>query len=168
MDWQPEALAELEKIPQHVRHMAKSSIEKQARELGLGRVDQATVLKIKKKYFGLVEKDEKAINVAIVRCDIVSETCPGSGCLKAFNKRKIHFEQYGPEANLVGFFTCGGCSGRRVARLVEKLNNNSDLDVVHLSSCMLFEGDYPKCPFKNAIKNSIEVKGIKVVEGTHH
>ncbi len=168
MNWQTEALAELEKIPQHVRHMAKSSIEKQAREQGLDTIDQATVLKIKEKYFGIVEKDEKAINVAIVRCDIVSETCPGSGCLKAFNKRKIHFEQYGPEANLVGFFTCGGCSGRRVDRLVKSLKNSSDLDVVHLASCMLFEGEHQKCPFKDAIKSGIEIKGIKVVEGTHH
>ncbi|MDA8234554.1 MAG: CGGC domain-containing protein [Clostridia bacterium] len=106
--------------------------------------------------------------MAIVRCNTVSEVCPGVGCLRAFNNRKLHFEEYGPDAELIGFFTCGGCSGRRVSRLVEKLKENYDLDVVHLSSCMLMDGDYPKCPFKNHIKQAIEMKNVKVVEGTHH
>ena len=42
------------------------------------------------------------------------------------------------------------------------------LDVVHLSSCMMLEGDYPRCPHRKQIKKSIEAKGIRVVEGTHH
>ena len=31
--------------------------------------------------------------VAVIRCDIVSETCPGVGCLKAFNERRSSFKQ---------------------------------------------------------------------------
>ncbi len=68
---------------------------------------------------------------------------------------------------MIGYFTCGGCSGRRVSRLVDKLVDHG-LDVVHLSSCMLLEGEYPKCPHQKQIKSNIEAKGIRVVEGTHH
>ncbi len=56
--------------------------------------------------------------IAVVRCDIVSEACPGVGCFKAFNDRKSHFETYDNKAQIIAFFTCGGCSGRRVYRLI--------------------------------------------------
>lgn len=175
MNWNEEALLELEKVPEHVREMAKSGIEKRAKELEVETITKEIVVQIKEKYFSFMGKgnkdqdgEKKTINVAIIRCDIVSEVCPGSGCLKAFNNRKVHFEQYGPEANLIGFFTCGGCSGRRAVRLVQNLKKNNDLDVVHLSSCMMFDGNYPKCQFRDGIKNCIELKGVKVVEGSHH
>lgn len=170
MDWTTEALQEMEKVPGFVRSMAKGAVEKYVREQGKNQVSLGDVRAVKDKYFGIVNNNDegKTTKVAIIRCDIVSETCPGVGCLKAWNNRKIHFEQYGPDAELVGFFTCGGCSGRRVHRLVKKLKENYDLDVIHLASCMLFDGDYPKCPFKELIKNSIEAKDVKVVEGTHH
>ena len=102
-----------------------------------------------------------------MRCDIVSETCPGVACFKAFNRRKVHFEGYGKDAEIIGFFTCGGCPGRRVFRLVDSLIKHG-VDVVHLSSCMLMEGGYPKCPHIDEIKQMIIKKGVKVVEGTHH
>jgi len=171
MEWTQDAQAELEKVPRFVRNMAKSAVEKLAKEKGVPQVTVELVQETRDKYFGLAEKDKagkKSTKVAIVRCNTVSEVCPGVGCLRAFNNRKLHFEQYGPDAELIGFFTCGGCSGRRVSRLVEKLKENYDLDVVHLSSCILMDGDFPKCPFKNHIKQSIEIKGVKVVEGTHH
>lgn len=171
MEWTQEALQALDRIPEHVRSMAKSSVEKAAQEQGLKQVDANVMQAIREKYFGFVEKeagDKKTTKIAIVRCDIVSESCPGAGCMKAFNHRAVHFEQYGPEVELIGFFTCGGCSGRRVVRLVEKLKAHHDLDIVHMSSCMLFDGDYPKCPFKTLIKQGMEAKGVKVVEGTHH
>ncbi|MCZ7381612.1 MAG: CGGC domain-containing protein [Candidatus Methanoperedens sp.] len=116
---------------------------------------------------GKDEKDEKTTKIAVVRCDIVSETCPGIACFKAFNKRKVHFEEYGKDAEIIGFFTCGGCPGRRVFRLVDSLLKHN-VDVIHLSSCMLMEGGYPKCPHIDEIKQMIIKKGVKVVEGTHH
>lgn len=105
--------------------------------------------------------------IAVVRCDIVSEACPGVGCFKAFNERKSQFESYDKDAQMIAFFTCGGCSGRRVYRLVNALKKH-DLDVVHLSSCMLLEDTYPKCPNLDSIRKSIQDAGIEVVEGTHH
>jgi len=115
-----------------------------------------------------MEKTTNSTRIAVVRCDIVSEACPGVGCFKAFNERKSHFEPYyGEDAEMIAFFTCGGCSGRRVYRLVNALKKH-DLDVVHLSSCMLMEDTYPKCPNLDIIKKTIQDAGIKVVEGTHH
>jgi predicted metal-binding protein len=152
--------------------MAKRAVEKAAREEGVEPVTPEIVLKTREKYFSLVGKDKegekKVTRIAVVRCHTVAEVCPGVGCLKAFSHRKLNFEEYGPDTELIGFFTCGGCSGRRVSRLVEKLLDHG-LDMVHLSSCMCMnDDDYPRCPFKNQIKKAVEAKGVKVVEGTHH
>lgn len=113
------------------------------------------------------EKDEKTTKIAVVRCDIVSETCPGVACFKAFNKRKVHFEQYGKDAEIIGFFTCGGCPGRRIFRLADSLMKHN-VDVIHLSSCMMLEKSYSKCPHIEEIKQMIINKGVKLVEVTHH
>jgi predicted metal-binding protein len=114
-----------------------------------------------------MEEKTKPKKTAVVRCDIVSEACPGAGCFKAFNERKSHFETYDENTQMIAFFTCGGCSGRRVYRLVNTLKKQG-LDVVHLSSCMLMEGTYPKCPNLDNIKKTIMDAGIDIVEGAHH
>jgi len=115
-----------------------------------------------------MKEDAQHKKIAIVRCDIVSETCPGVGCFKAFNERRVHFEAYDENTQIIAFFTCGGCSGRRVYHLVNTLKKHG-LDAVHLSSCMLLmDGTYPKCPNLDSIKKTIQDAGIKVVEGTHH
>ncbi len=172
MEWTKDALAEMEKVPRFVRSMAKRAVEKAARVKGADLITPDIVLQTKEKYFSLVGRDQegekKPTRIAVVRCNTVSEVCPGVGCLKAFARRKLNFQEYGPDTELIGFFTCGGCSGRRVSRLVDKLLDHG-LDVVHLGSCMCMDdADYPKCPFKNQIRKTIEAKGVKVVEGTHH
>jgi predicted metal-binding protein len=58
--------------------------------------------------------DDQSKRIAVIRCDIVPEACPGVSCFMAFNKRKEHFREYGNNTEMVAFFTCGGCSGRRV------------------------------------------------------
>lgn len=112
-------------------------------------------------------KPVKPTKIAVIRCEIVSEACPGVGCFKAFNERKVHFADYDENTEMIAFFTCGGCSGRRVYRLIKALKKHSP-GVVHLSSCMLMEGSYPKCPNLDTIRKTIQDAGIKVVEGTHH
>jgi len=166
MEWEPDAAKEIEKIPEHVRKMAKMGIETSVEKKGKNIVTIEDVKEASQRFNSLMKKDEKTTKIAIVRCDIVSETCPGMACFKAFNKRKVHFSDYG-EAEIIGFFTCGGCPGRRVFRLVDSLIKH-DVDVVHLSSCMLMEGGYPKCPHIDEIRQMILKKGVKVVEGTHH
>ena len=174
MKWTIEAEKALEIVPAHVRDMARMGVEEYVRKENREEVSLQDVETVKAKYFSLIEKPEdkdkpRPVRVAVVRCDIVSEVCPGVGCLKAWNKKTVHFEGYDQDAELIGFFTCGGCSGRRVHRLTKKLKENYDVDVIHLSSCMLFDtAENPKCPFKQLIKGGIEGKGIKVIEGTHH
>lgn len=62
------------------------------------------VKEAEEQFRALMDKDDKTTKIAIVRCDIVSEVCPGVACFKAFNKRKVHFSEYG-EAEIIGFFT---------------------------------------------------------------
>ena len=166
MEWEPDAARELERIPEHVRKMAKMGIEESVERKGKDIVTYEDVKEAAQRFGALMETDEKTAKIAVVRCDIVSEVCPGVACFKAFNKRKVHFSGYG-EAEIVGFFTCGGCPGRRVHRLVDSLLKHG-VDAVHLSSCMLMESGYPKCPHIEEIKQMIIKKGVKVVEGTHH
>ncbi len=139
------------------------SVEKKGKEI----VTLADVKEAAEQFRALMRKDEKTTKIAVVRCDIVSEVCPGVACFNAFNKRKVHFSEYDKNAEIIGFFTCGGCPGRRVFRLVDSLLKH-DVDVIHLSSCMLMEKSYSKCPHLEDIKQMILKKGVKVVEGTHH
>lgn len=171
MRWNEEALKEVEKIPVFVRGMAKKAVEKEVSREGRSEVTLHDVHRARDKYIKFAEKDDSrtgpTTKIAVVRCETVSEVCPGVACLKAFNQRKLNFGEYDTNAELIGFFTCGGCSGRRVSRLVDKLLDHG-LDVVHLSSCMMLDGDYPRCPHRAEIKRTIEKKGVRVVEGTHH
>lgn len=167
MEWEPEAEKELEKVPEHVRSMAKMGIETSVEKKGRNIVTLTDVKEAAEQFRALMKKDEKTTKIAVVRCDTVSEVCPGVACFKAFNKRKVHFGGYGPDTEIIGFFTCGGCPGRRVFRLVDSLLKH-DVDVIHLSSCMLMEKSYSKCPHLEDIKHMILRKGVKVVEGTHH
>lgn len=167
MEWEIDALKELEKVPENVRKMAKMGIETSVEKKGKTKVNVDDVKEAKERFGSLMEKDEKTTKIAVVRCETVSEACPGVGCFKAFNKRKIRFSEYGPDAEIIGFFTCGGCPGRRVYRLVDSLQKHG-VDVIHLSSCMLMESSYPRCPHIEGIKQMILKKGVKVAEGTHH
>lgn len=170
MQWDEEALAEIDKVPGFVRKMAIKAVESDVKKAGKNEVRVEDVRKARERYIKFAEKtdeDKKKTHVAVVRCEVVSEVCPGIACFKAFNSRSQHFSGYGDDTEMIAFFTCGGCSGRRVSRLVDTLMK-FDIDVVHLSSCMLLEGDYPKCPHVHQIKRDIEKKGIRVVEGTHH
>lgn len=167
MEWEPEALKELDKVPSHVRIMAKMGIEMSLGKKGNSIVTLADVREAEAQFRALMKKDEKTTRIAVVRCDIVSEVCPGVACFNAFNKRKVHFSDYGKDAEIIGFFTCGGCPGRRIFRLVDSLLKHN-VDVIHLSSCMLMEKSYSKCPHLEDIKEMITRKGVKVVEGTHH
>ena len=170
MEWEKDAEKELGKIPEHVRNMAKMGIETSVEKKGKSTVTMDDVAEARERFSSLMEegdKDKKTTKVAIVRCETVSEACPGVGCFKAFNKRKLKFSDYGPDAEIIGFFTCGGCPGRRIFRLVNSLEKHG-VDVIHLSSCMLMDTSYPKCPHIDGIKQMIAKKGVKVVEGTHH
>lgn len=171
MKWTAEAQRELEKVPAFVRDMAFRAVESEVMKKGADEVTAEDVRRSRAEYISFAEEDgakeKKPTRIAVVRCETVSEVCPGVACFKAFNGRKQNFKTYGEDAEIIGYFTCGGCPGRRVSRLVDSLKKHG-LDVVHLSSCMKLSGNYPPCPHYDEIRKSIEGKGIRVVDGTHH
>ncbi len=171
MIWTDEAKAELKKVPAFVRGMAKRAVEDLVAKSGRTEITPEDVRAGRKRHISFIEKEpqdgEHRTRIAVVRCDIVAEVCPGVACFRAFHERHSHFAEYGDNTEIIAYFTCGGCPGRRVSRLVDRLVDHG-LEVVHLSSCMMLEGNYPRCPHRNQIKKSIEAKGIRVVEGTHH
>ncbi len=103
MEWEPEAERELEKIPEHVRSMAKMGVETSVEKKGKTLVTHKDVKEAEEQFRALMEKDDKTTKIAVVRCDIVSEVCPGVACFKAFNKRKVHFSEYGKDTEIIGF-----------------------------------------------------------------
>ncbi|MDD3043095.1 MAG: CGGC domain-containing protein [Methanosarcinaceae archaeon] len=107
--------------------------------------------------------EAKPTKIAVIRCETISEICPGAGCFAAFNGRKASFADYDENAQIVAYFTCGGCSGRRVGNLIGEIKG-AEPDVVHLSTCMVKSTD---CPHVDYIRGVFEDAGIKVVEGTH-
>ncbi|MHC1590838.1 MAG: CGGC domain-containing protein [Candidatus Helarchaeales archaeon] len=113
----------------------------------------------------MIGKNE-LMKIAIVRCERTQESCPGTSCLTSFQERKFTFERYGENAELVGFFSCGGCPGRRIFRLIRAIKEESGLDVIHVASCILKEEPFPKCHHKKDIIESIKKMGIDVVLGS--
>lgn len=173
MEWKKEAEEKMQNVPRAVRGMAKKAIEKMAKKRDKEKIDAELVNKAKKKYLGKKEDSEEKekTKIAIVRCEKTAEVCPGIGCMNAFQDKRVKFEDYDEDARLVGFFTCGGCPGRRIGRLLDNLEKHEERpDLVHLRSCMLYdkEQNYVKCPNIGLIKNMLKSKNYEIKEGTHH
>jgi len=120
-------------------------------------------------------EQEKTKCVAVIQCEIAHERCSGAQCAAAFADRKHCFADYGDQVVYYVPFSCGGCPGRRVSRLVSNLKTvmgrrgvEQEEIVVHLSSCMVFDnGHYPPCPHVDDIKLILARKGFAVAEGSH-
>lgn len=170
MRWDPDAEKELEKAPEFVRDMARRKVEGEAEKKGKDAVSLDDVREVFEEYMSYLEPDAKkrSTNIAIIRCERISEACPGTACLLALQGRKVRFKGYDDEARLVAMITCGGCPGRRISRLLNTLTKTVKLDAVHLSSCMVKEEYQPLCPHREEIISMIRKKGLTVVEGTHH
>lgn len=111
--------------------------------------------------------------VAVVQCAIALERCSGFHCSWAFHKKKNYFKDYSADTIYVPF-SCGGCPGRRVSRLISNLAKGAqklemvdkDNIVVHLTACVVTDnGHYPKCPFRDYMKVILLQKGFNVTEG---
>jgi len=111
-------------------------------------------------------ENKKKKRVAIVRCDRTEESCPGTSCITSFSGRLHTFKDYDEDAELVGFFSCGGCPGRRIFRLIRSLKEEGGVDVIHIASCTVKETPFPKCTHKGDIINSIKNLGVSVVLGS--
>ncbi len=109
--------------------------------------------------------------VAVVQCAVALERCSGFSCARAFHNRTHGFQGY-PESVMFVPFSCGGCPGRRVSRLVEHLarmagkkDNIKKKDIrVHFTGCVANDnGHYPRCPFNNYMKAFLKQKGCCVI-----
>ena len=170
MQWDTEALKELEKAPEFVRDMAKRKVEGEVSKKGKDCVSLKDVQEVFEEYMSYLEPDAKKpfTNISIIRCERIAEACPGSACLLSLENRKVNFKGYREEAQLVAVFTCGGCPGRRISRLLNTLTKTVKVDAVHLSSCMVRDEYQPPCPHREEIVIMVRKKGLTVVEGTHH
>jgi len=124
----------------------------------------------------IMTEERKPIRcVAVVQCHVTHERCTGVSCATSFAKREHQFAGYGSEVEYYVPFTCGGCPGRRVSRLMSQLIRKlkkqgvgKDEIAVHLSTCIVFDsGHYPKCPHIDYMKKILMRKGLKVVEGSY-
>ena len=113
-----------------------------------------------------MSESSEPLDIAIVRCERTQESCPGTSCLTSFQERKDTFQDYGENTRLVGFFSCGGCPGRRIFRLLRTLKEETNIKKIHIASCILKEKPFPKCLHKKDIINSIKELGFEVVLGS--
>ncbi len=115
------------------------------------------------------------MKVGVIRCELVAENCPGSGCFKAMREKKGAFEGVEEDVIVVGFMTCGGCPGKKVAFKVKAMLEKG-ADAIALSSCIT--KGYPigkafPCPNADEIRKAVEatVKKVKpdakIIDWTH-
>lgn len=108
--------------------------------------------------------------ILIIGCKhIGNEICIGcSRCMVAFNRREGEFAAYGPDAQLIGILSCGGCPGSGVVvRMAQmKLWNAPMKEIptkIHIGPCMLHN-----CPNRETLIPKIKAKaGVEVIEGGH-
>jgi len=107
----------------------------------------------------------------IIRCQKTEAMCPATLCLKVAREGKGLFKDVGP-VELVGFLSCGGCSGKEILSRVLKMIERG-AEVIALSSCIVGNkpgGKYYPCPFLPQIKEMLEREvgdKITIIYGTH-
>ena len=112
---------------------------------------------------------EKKIKIGIIICDNrcrMSALCTGGKCLRSLRNREGAFSIYkGKEVELVGYVTCGGCSGGYIEYTPAEMKRNG-AEVIHLSTG--FVVGYPPCPYMKYFRSFIKEKfELEVVFGTH-
>ena len=110
--------------------------------------------------------------VAILRCMNVSNSCTGSGCLKAWREKTKAFSCYEEDTELVSFFHCNGCdcdpaTDEGMQKKLNRLQKNG-VEVVHTSSCTVRDKESGKrCAKIDQLAQLLEERGIQTVHGTH-
>jgi predicted metal-binding protein len=96
------------------------------------------------------------------------ERCSGFACINSFSQKIDAFIDYPKELDILAVaFSCGGCPGRRIGRLVENLikrAKKAEIErrqiVIHLASCMVTDNaHYPLCPHLDLYYEDAERKG---------
>ena len=106
----------------------------------------------------------------MLNCLKANEVCAGAACLKAFNSRTKHFEQYGEEPlELVAMARCNGCEAGIDMGFEEKLERIVSIgtQVCHVGVCTVRRDLGTECPVITKAAEYLEEHGVKVVRGTH-
>ncbi|MEF2146214.1 MAG: CGGC domain-containing protein [Desulfovibrionaceae bacterium] len=106
----------------------------------------------------------------IIGCQqTMNEICVGcSRCLVGFNRREGEFAEYGPDTELIGLLSCGGCPGQgMVMRMAQMKLWNAPMGEIptrlHVAPCLT-----KHCPHAETLIAKIQkTSGIPVVLGTH-
>ena len=111
--------------------------------------------------------------IAILRCLNTSQTCTGSGCLKALRDKTKAFSSYADEEVILSsFFLCNGCDKDPAEDegMLKKLDRlqKMEIDVVHTAGCTMKDKENQKrCPNVEKIVEMLQERGIQTVHGTH-
>lgn len=107
--------------------------------------------------------------VGIIRCQQTEGMCPGNTDFKIAREGKLAFQETGP-VEIVGFVSCGGCSGKRaVARA--KLMVDRGAEAIVFASC-IGRGNpigFP-CPHFESMRDAVarRLEGrVPIIEWTH-
>lgn len=114
--------------------------------------------------------------VIVVQCHVVKQRCSGYYCEKAFHERTGGFADLpaDPPARMLAI-TCGGCSGKRVIRLLHNARKNLAANekiapeeiLVRLASCVTRDNYHsPRCPHAEQLRRYVEWVGLDLAEDT--
>lgn len=109
------------------------------------------------------------MKVGIIRCQLTEDLCPGSTDFKVAAEGKLAFAETGP-AEIIGFLSCGGCSGKKAVARAQMLVERGAQAIV-FASCMK-KGNpigFP-CPHFETIKAAVERKvapTAQIIDWTH-
>ena len=111
------------------------------------------------------------MKIAILNCLKANDVCTGGSCLRAFNTRTRHFEQYKEETELelVALARCNGCEAGIDEGFEEKLQYivDSGAEVCHVGVCTVKRETGKECPVITEALKRLEARGIRAVRGTH-
>ena len=116
-----------------------------------------------------IKMEEGIMKVGIIRCQLTEDMCPGSTDFKVAKEGSNAFAEIGP-VDIIGFLSCGGCSGKKAVTRAKMLVDRG-AEAIVFASCMK-KGTpigYP-CPHFGAIKDAVERKigsEAKIIDWTH-
>lgn len=74
------------------------------------------------------------MKVGIIRCQLTEDMCPGTTDFKIAKEGTMAFEETGP-VEIVGFLSCGGCSGKKAVTRA-KMMVDRGAEAIVFASCM--------------------------------
>ena len=110
------------------------------------------------------------MKIALLNCLKANEVCAGAACLRAFNNRIKHFEQYKDEdLELVAMARCNGCAAGIDEGFKEKLQRIVEIgtEVCHVGVCTYRKDLEKECPVISEALEFLQEHGVKCVRGTH-